>query len=226
VHAKALARVPVDARVLEVGCASGYLSEELKKRGCRVWGVEINPEAAEAARPHCEEVLTADVDALASLPWAVSSFDVVVCTDVLEHLKDPARALRLLKPYLRPGGCLIVSLPNVANWSVRFALLAGRFDYQASGLLDRTHLRFFSLASARRLLVEAGFRITSFDVTPGLEVYPPYLFFAGRVLRRLRLHEPVEYWLSRRFPSLLAYQFIFVAAPADGGPDCEALSPT
>jgi 2-polyprenyl-3-methyl-5-hydroxy-6-metoxy-1,4-benzoquinol methylase len=212
-HQKAIALVPAGARVLDVGCARGYISEQLVAKGCEVLGIELDREAADLARRHCAEVIVADMDTLAELPWPRQRFDVILCMDILEHLKDPARALKLLKPYLNPEGIIIVTLPNVANWWLRFRLLRGRWDYHTLGICDRSHLRFYTLKTARDLLAEAGLAITTFDVTPGAGAWAPYHYTIGKLLRLFSLDERFDYWLSRHFPGFFAYQFIFAARP-------------
>lgn len=210
VHSHAVRHMPEGARVLEVGCARGYLSERLKRRGCRVWGIEIDTAAAEEARAHCVEVITADVDNLDAVPWPGETFDVLLFLDVLEHLKEPERAIRLLAQGLQSSGLMMVSLPNVANWYVRYSLLRGRFDYQPAGILDRTHLRFFTRTSAERILVDAGFEIVHRDLTPGV-ASNIYLRTVGRLLNAMKVREELEYRLTRMLPGLLTQQFFFVA---------------
>jgi GT2 family glycosyltransferase/2-polyprenyl-3-methyl-5-hydroxy-6-metoxy-1,4-benzoquinol methylase len=162
------ALVPAGARrVLDVGCAAGGLGRLLKSRArCEVVGIESHAGAAEAARHHLDQVLVMDLDAAESLPFEAGAFDCVVCADVLEHLRDPERALRLLRRYLAPEGTLVASIPNVRHASVLVPLLvAGRFEYQAEGILDRTHLRFFTLAEIVAMVERTGFRATGAAAT-------------------------------------------------------------
>lgn len=145
-------------RVLDVGCSTGYLAQDLVQVGNRVSGVEIDAEAAEKARPFLEQLVIGDLDVMdlaEGLPN--KSFDVIVFADVLEHLKDPVRTLRQSKALLDDGGYVVLSIPNIAHASVRLALLQGRFEYRPVGLLDETHLRFFTRSSLEDLLAEAGF---------------------------------------------------------------------
>jgi methionine biosynthesis protein MetW len=151
-HRLILDLVPAGARVLDVGCAEGYLAEELARRRCAVTGLEGDPRAAAAARARGLEIREEDVE---SSPLRADGFDVVVFADVLEHLRDPAAALR----QARPAGRAIVSLPNIAHWTGRRALLRGRFPREDFGLFDRTHLRFFTRTTAHQLAREAGFTI-------------------------------------------------------------------
>jgi cyclopropane fatty-acyl-phospholipid synthase-like methyltransferase len=138
------------------------MSEVLTKRlGCSVTGVELSPESAESARRHCEKVVVGDAETL-DLERALDGalFDAVVFADVLEHLREPGTVLHRLRPLLAEGGAVIASIPNVAHASVRLALLAGEFRYREAGLLDRTHLRFFTRESIQDLFEASGYLVT------------------------------------------------------------------
>jgi 2-polyprenyl-3-methyl-5-hydroxy-6-metoxy-1,4-benzoquinol methylase len=167
-HRFLLDSVPAGARVLDVGCATGYLAAELARRGCRVIGVEADPVAAERARVHCEALVIGDVedeDCRSALA-ALAPFDIVLCGDVLEHLRDPWTALRALAALSARDGRVVLSVPNVAHWTGRRALARGRFPYAEHGLFDRTHLRFFTRASARELAQSAGLRVVEERFAP------------------------------------------------------------
>lgn len=157
--------IPPDVRrVLDVGCGAGALGAALKRRGpVEVVGVERDPGAAEAARCVLDRVYQGDIELL-DLPYGAGTFDCLVLADVLEHLRDPWGALRRLIPLLPPHGLLIASLPNVRHWSVLRGLLQGEWTYLPAGILDKGHLRFFTLKSGRALLEAAGFEIL--DVHP------------------------------------------------------------
>ncbi len=155
-HASVIRMVGRSRRVLELGPASGYMSKVLRDRDCTVVGIELDPDMAAQAAKACERVIVGDLDALdLSAELSEDRFDVIVAADVLEHLKDPLTALQRLRPFLKPEGYFVVSLPNVAHASVRLALLQGRFEYGDLGLLDRTHLRFFTHETIRQLFDDA-----------------------------------------------------------------------
>jgi 2-polyprenyl-3-methyl-5-hydroxy-6-metoxy-1,4-benzoquinol methylase len=155
-HANVIRLVGEDRRVLELGPASGYMSEILRNRGCAVVGIELDADMAAQAKQFCERVIIGDLDILDfAAELGEDHFDVIVAADVLEHLRNPLKLLQDLRAFLNPGGFFVVSLPNIAHASVRLALLEGRFDYQDLGLLDRTHLRFFTHASIAQLFDEA-----------------------------------------------------------------------
>ena len=191
--------MPDGARVLDVGCATGYLAAELTRRGCRVTGVEADPVVAERARAHCEAVVVGDVedDVCRSELAALAPFDVVLCGDVLEHLRDPWSALRALAAL---GGRVVLSVPNVAHWTGRRAMARGRFPYAEHGLFDRTHLRFFTRASARDLAERAGLRVVQERFAPApvpMQARLPALRALERAAVRVR-------------PELFALQVILV----------------
>lgn len=160
-HAIALDLVGANKRVLELGCAAGHVTRALVEQGCSVVGLEVDPTAAAFAAEVADEVHVVDLSdasAIGRVPLP-GHFDVVLAGDVLEHLVDPLATLRACRPMLGPGGYVVLSLPNIAHADVKLALLEGRFPYGPQGLLDRTHLRFFTLASVKELVRDAGFML-------------------------------------------------------------------
>lgn len=148
------------ARVLEIGCGSGEFGATLKRRGgVSVVGVELVEAAAAIARERLDQVIAADVQHQ-DLDLPEQAFDCLVCNDVLEHLVDPWTVLARLRRHLAPGGWLVASIPNVRHQKVvRRLLWPGEWRYEDKGVLDRTHLRFFTRSSARALVESAGFGI-------------------------------------------------------------------
>ena len=186
-------------RVLECGCSNGFLSRLISARGSRVVGIEIDREAAEQARRVCARVLCLDLN---DDDWTKSiqeEFDLVTFGDVLEHLVDPQATLRNARRLLAPGGSVLICLPNVAHWSMRLKLLRGKFEYEPLGILAHTHLRFFTVHTARTMLQGAGYRVVRF-----LPIY------GGLVKSRLL---PMWQELAAWLPNLLAVQMLFLAQP-------------
>lgn len=193
--------LPAGGSVLDLGCASGGLLAALAGDAGRRVGVEIDPVAAAAAAEHADAVHTGSVE---SVELGAERFDVIVLGDVLEHVADPGAVLRRTASWSAPGGRLVISLPNVAHWSVRLSLLAGRWDYADSGILDDTHLRFFTWRSGAALVESAGLRLVE---------RRPVISGLGAHLGR-RVPAPIEArWrrLGQRRPNLLAYQQLLVA---------------
>jgi O-antigen biosynthesis protein len=156
VHADIVRMVGVGKRVLELGPATGYMSKAMLDRDCTVIGIELDAAMGERAGRFCERVIIGDLDRLdLEAELGAERFDVIVAADVLEHLRDPLGALAKLRPFLSDNGAFVISIPNVAHGSVRLALLAGNFEYADIGLLDSTHLRFFTRQSFEELLDEA-----------------------------------------------------------------------
>ena len=147
-------------RVLDVGCGPGNLAALLIRNGSTVVGVDNDPISLEVARTYCESVHLADLDRddLAEM-IGNDGFDAIVFADILEHLRDPLRVLLSAKTLLRDGGSMYVSIPNIAHGAVRLSLLRGEFSYQRLGILDETHVRFYTRASVEELLADAGLAI-------------------------------------------------------------------
>ena len=187
--------------VLEGGVSSGYFARVLAAAGLVVDGVELDADAAAQARSVCRNVWCADLAQLDPAQLA-GPYDALVFGDTLEHLADPTPVLRRLRAVLAPGGVLVASIPNVANWAIRLQLLAGRFRYTDRGILDRSHLRFYTEASVRALLRDAGF--APLEVHAAVPV--PLVRSAG--LARLTDR------IGNLRPSLFAYSFIITGRVA------------
>lgn len=150
--------VPVGATVLELGPAEGYFTRHLQEtRQCVIDAVEIDHAMAEKARPWCRLLVEGDLDSMVLGDiFSAGSYDVIVLADVLEHLRFPDRLLRQLSGLLKTDGACLISVPNIAYGGLIAELLEGHFDYRSEGLLDRTHLRFFTQHSLATLLSETG----------------------------------------------------------------------
>lgn len=204
--------IPKGARVLDVGCGPGSFAKLLQElRGCAVVGIEPDPDRARVATDRGIDVrcgyLTSEL--LSSL----GSFDVVIFADVLEHVSNPSALVALAAKALRPGGAVIVSVPNVAHWSVRWNLLRGKFDYEPTGIMDVTHLRWFTEASIVRFFREIGYVVTDVDYTIllGLRVYSEW--WPWKSLGQSRKRRLLRF-LVRRLPKLFGCQIIIRASPS------------
>ena len=145
-------------RVLELGTGPGTVTRILHDKGCKVTGVEMDPDTLATCAPFCERTLQANLeDPLWWQPLEGEKFEVIICADVLEHLRDPRPLLEKLPVFLREGGCVLMTLPNASHLTIVASLLGGRFPYQKNGLLDNTHLKFYGRDDFDALLRECGF---------------------------------------------------------------------
>lgn len=195
VHQKIVRLVGKRKRVLDVGCSEGIISERLKMNECEVVGIELDEASAQIAKYYCRDVFLGDVEILELDEKFENYFDFIIFADVLEHLRDPESVLRRFKRYLKDEGSVVISIPNVANWRMRINLLFGNFDYVDHGLLNKGHIRFFNVRSAKNLIKNAGFEVVKFDLTVGdLDKFATFFYRIGTL-----------------FPNLLAFQFLIVA---------------
>lgn len=205
-HTLLVRAVGTDGRVLELGAASGYMTQLLRERGCRVVAIEYDPAAAAELAEIADETVVGDLNDPAVLAGIDGEFDVVLAGDVLEHLTDPLGVLRAAISTLAPGGRVVISVPNMTHADLKVSLMAGYFDYRDTGLLDRTHIRFFTFETLMALLDDAGLRpievhrmqIPMFHTELAL---PPELVSAPVQLAALRVRESDT------------YQFIVTAEP-------------
>lgn len=199
--------------VLDVGCGHGYFAEKIAANGCAVTGVDQVPEPAK--RECMEDYVPCNLgDGLdAALPrLRAAGYDRVLLLDVLEHLPNAPALLAQCRPLLKPSGLLIVSLPNVANITVRLPLLFGRWNYEDRGILDRTHLHFYTHKTARALLETSGYQVTGRYTT----VMPVELVLglspASLLMRVISLLLRAA---TALMPGLFGYQIILLARPRD-----------
>lgn len=157
-----LGLLPVDAkRLVEIGCSSGALAREFKKisPACHYVGVEIDPAYAELAKRYCDETAVLDVEGADAAFWGSNAHtDCWVFGDTLEHFKDPWRILSDIRSIIPENGCIVTCIPNVQHWSIQAKISIGDFRYQASGLLDKTHLRWFTRKTMLEMFQQSGFR--------------------------------------------------------------------
>jgi O-antigen biosynthesis protein len=153
-------------KVVDFGCATGYFASLLQKKDCLVTGIEINPDAAKIAEKYCEKVIVADLD-FVSIPEILPNekFDVAIFGDILEHLRNPWQVLAQTKSILKEYGFVVASIPNITHGAIRLALLEGKFEYKKLGILDDTHLRFFTRETLGKLFENTGYFIDVIDRT-------------------------------------------------------------
>ena len=204
-HGQVAALIPLSGqRILDVGSGPSELSRLLKKEGNRIVGVDraFTGNGDSGLELKIEKDLEKDFD----LNFG-REFDTILFLDILEHLRDPEAILEKARDYLKPEGRIIVSIPNVAHWSVRLSLLFGSFHYGERGILDKTHLHFYTLSSFRQMLKDANYKILKESATPLplLDSFPALGWAAFRWIHW------IDVILSKLWKTLFGYQFIFVA---------------
>jgi predicted TPR repeat methyltransferase len=199
--------------ILDAGCAVGYIGEFLRGIPPKRWlaGIELDPGAAEKARPHYDQMIVGSLEDEKVWNQLERKVDAMIFGDVLEHTTDPIRVLRMAQPHLKAGGVVIISMPNIAHFRVRLRMLAGRFEYEEWGIMDRTHLRFFTLATAQKMLRASGFDVLHTEPILG---FPPPT--GGSAIRRLSRagKARTRLALGSAWPTLFAKQFILVGTPS------------
>lgn len=191
-------------RVLDVGCWAGYVAEVAAARGYAVIGVD------RPGTPFPESISVVPADLDHGLPPLDGMFDIILCADVLEHLRDPVQLLRECRRRLAPRGVLLASLPNSGNFYFRWNILRGRFPRHDRGLFDRGHLRFYMWNDWMDLLAQAGFRIEAVKAS-GVPAGLAWPRFGESVW--VRAIEWLSFQLARAWSRMFAYQFIVRARP-------------
>ncbi len=191
-------------KILELGVGDASLTRRLQANGALIDGVESDQVYIDLAAPYCQKIFSGDLNQIETLDLD-TDYDIIVAADILEHLVDPEYVLSKLKTHLKKDGLLVVSLPNVANIYVRMSLLFGRFNYHSKGLLDKTHLHFYTIHTAANMLSKTGWKITAKNVTAiPLAIVFPFLRLA---IFRWILY--LFYGATRMFKGLFAYQSLF-----------------
>lgn len=201
-HNKMIEYVGDGKTVLEIGCGKGAITRHLKNKNCKVACIEINEDYAKEAKCFCTEIIIGDVESLNKLSLPEESFDIILYGDVLEHLKNPAEVIKNFSKYLKKEGYIVISIPNIANWRIRLNLLFGKFNYQDDGILDKTHLRFYTKKTLKNMIVKSGYKINKWDIAPSL---PLPMFIQNKMPDKLR------YKIAKQFEALFSMQFVIKA---------------
>ncbi|MCO5112431.1 MAG: methyltransferase domain-containing protein [Burkholderiaceae bacterium] len=216
--ARLLRRVPEGGSVLELGPGPGAMTQVLRARGQAVTVVENDPAALQALQPLGVELVEADLDGRVWLDALEGRrFDTILACDVLEHLRQPEQVLKALAGLLQPMGSVIISLPNIAYAGVAAALRAGMFDYADKGLLDRTHLRFFTRRSIEQLLMDCGWVPIAWEANRVPVAQSEFAWYWESIPDAWRQH------LLTGWADFDVYQWMAVAAPARDSRDWAAV---
>ena len=204
-HSLVISLIGENKRILEIGTSTGYMSKLLEERGNSVIGIEVDPDAAEIAKQSCELMIIGDIESLDLDNYLESaSIDVVVCADVLEHLKYPGIVIQKIRKYLKPDGYLVVSLPNMCHGDILLSLICGDFKYTSTGLLDETHLRFFGLKNIVQLFNKCGYYITDLHTTT------QYVGGTELEINKGKIPGPLFEFI-KCLPDASVYQYVFKA---------------
>jgi SAM-dependent methyltransferase len=190
-------------RLLDVGAAQGDFAQLLENRQYEVTAIEGDPGLAAIAQTKCTRVIQADLDQ--PIANFGGPFDVILYADVLEHLRNPLKVLSEINRQLKPGGLVIVSVPNSAHLWVRMQMCLGRFEYAERGIFDKTHLRFFTVRSFRALIHAAGLEIFELRTTPAPVPLVVPERYHGKMLDAAH---SVNAAMARCWKTMFAYQFI------------------
>jgi len=190
-------------RALDCGCGAGDNARALSSSGWEVVGVTISPAEEEKASRYCTQVYLRDLES--GLPPDVSGgFNLIVFSHVLEHIRNPSRVLQEARKVLAPGGRIAVALPNILFWRCRLEFVFGRFEYEESGLMDNTHVHFYTYISGKRLLEDNGFQLIkstvegSFPLRPLRRIMPGAANFIDGIACKL-------------WPGCFGHQLLYIA---------------
>ena len=203
--------VPDDAKcILEVGCAAGMTGRELKKRsGAFVAGIEMNNKAACAAKNVLDDVVQGNIEDI-ELPYSKNSFDCILFADVLEHLIDPLSVLQKVRPLMKNKGTIVASIPNVQFHGVVHQLIEGNWTYEKEGILDETHLRFFTFKEIEKLFSQAGYSIARVDEV----LDPQYEKFSDQNATSLNFgRTQIKDLTAEEIKRFFVFQYLVVANP-------------
>lgn len=220
--------------VLDVGCGFGALGEAVKKKGDNiVYGIDKSEFAINIAKQRIDKAFIADVTEINKLPEEIlsSKFDLIIFSDILEHIYNPILILKEYRNLLKDEGYILISVPNIASWTVRLNLLFGRFNYTDTGILDKTHIRFFTIKSIKEVVRNSEYEVVKVDSTPN--IVRIFLPFVKKVMVKknnsvinpkaiidspyykfyLKYVFPVELHITRLWKNLLSFQIIILARP-------------
>lgn len=214
--------IPKNAVVLDVGCSTGYYGSYIKKhKNAKVYGIEVSDDKNEAMKV-LDGVYSFDLDG--EWPKGVhdQKYDVIFLGDVIEHLKDPGKTLEKLRSLLAPEGRVYISTPNIAHLSIRLELLGGSFEYESMGILDNTHLKYFTLNSLTNIVTGAGYDLIRIDSSES--DYPQEV--TKSILEQYGLTPNAKFWKLMADPTARAFQYKLVLAVSSKGKSKPLPAPT
>lgn len=194
--------IPENKKVLDVGCNTGNLGSQLiKSKNCVVYGIDYSVNSIKKAKTRLTKAEVFDLETY-KVPFEKEKFDVIIFGDVLEHIRYPEVVLTKFKKLLNKNGLVIASIPNVANINIRWNLFWGNWNYKTWGILDKTHMRFFTKKTIKKLFTNQNYKIIKINSTPGAN----FIF-----LRHFKPLIKIKEIICKIYPKLLALRFIVVA---------------
>lgn len=206
-HIKIISLIGSNSKVLEIGSSTGYITKELNNNGCKVDIVEIDKDDVLKAQKFSNHAYIGSIEDSSITDKIKGVYDVILAADIIEHLKDTERFLIFVKNHLNKNGKVIVSLPNIACWAFRRDIFfKGKFEYTNTGLLDKTHIKFFTYYSIQKLLKRSGFEIKNIFIT---ESSYPFRFIILRIRKIGRyIDKYIGAFLTRINPNLFSYHLV------------------
>lgn len=187
-------------KVLDIGCSKGFLGQKLKEKGCILTGIDNNKEDLTEAKKYYDKTFLMDINK----DNIKGKYDIIILGDVIEHLPEPEKILKDIKKNLNENGYILVSVPNIGNIYARLKVLFGNFNYEEKGIFDKTHLRFFTLKSFKKLLNNSGYSIIKMEYTP----IPVYIIFPNTSQYLLKVINSLFNIINKLYPKMFAYQLI------------------
>ncbi len=195
-----------NTKVLDLGCATGYFGNELANKFVELYGVDVDSVAVKLAKKYYKCVIQSDLNLFNTDKLPKKYFDYIILLDVIEHLINPTNLLSKITKLLNKSGQLIISTPNILHISIRYKFISGKFNYEKYGILDETHVHFYTIESIVSLVSDLGYKVIK--VIPSVDLGQVPIF--GRFFKRIPL------WIQSKIvilaPNLLATQFIVVCS--------------
>lgn len=192
-------------RALDCGCGAGNNAKVLSEKGWLVTGITVSPEEQSVASTYCDEVFLADLNN--GIPKKIgNAFDLILFSHVLEHLASPIKLLNEAKELLASSGLVAVALPNVLFYSNRIKFMLGKFEYEADGIMDETHLHFYTFTTGMRLLASSGYKLERAEVDGVFPLWKLRKIIPDSLVRRL------NEFASGLVPDLFGYQSLYIAS--------------
>lgn len=211
VHYKIIQAVPENSFVLDAGCASGYIAKALQLKNCIVDGIEINREDALQAKRFCNRLITGNIEDNGIVKQIGNKkYDVIILADILEHLVFPEAVLDKMRERLKPEGIIILTIPNIAFVTNRIYHLLGNFDYTQTGIMDKTHLRFFTKKTLYQLINDSGLHVEKIEYAGNFTQLPLYMQTLYPLFKGIIWWRRVEQKFTNMWPEGLAIQFFVI----------------